>query len=111
MRESFVLYADKKRTTQLLRTIGFEMPIELQRSGFIGKISYLNQKVNVDGEKFSTVVYEGQPVLTIKDSTGRKLSNIQEAFQLINSKSPGTVSDYAVITSAYRDLLFSYRIS
>lgn len=80
VRESFVLYADKKRTTQLLRTIGFQMPIELQRSGFIGKISYFNQKVNVDGEKFSTVVYEGQPVLTVKDSTGRKLTNQQAEY-------------------------------
>lgn len=80
VRESFVLYADKKRTAQLLRTIGFQMPIELQRSGFIGKISYFNQKVNVDGEKFSTVVYEGQPVLTVKDSTGRKLTNQQAEY-------------------------------
>ena len=50
-----VLYADKKRTTSLLRTIGFQMPIELRKSGYIGSISYVGQNVNIAGEKFDKV--------------------------------------------------------
>lgn len=53
---SFVLYADKKRTTSLLRTIGFQMPIELLQSGYVGNITYNKQNVNIYGEKFSDVV-------------------------------------------------------
>ena len=58
---SDVLYAseNKKITTRLLRTIGFQMPIELNRSGYIGSISYSGQNVNISGEKFSNVVTLG----------------------------------------------------
>ena len=52
---SFILYADKKRTTSLLRSIGFHMPIELLQSGYIGSISYNRRSVNIYGEKFSDV--------------------------------------------------------
>lgn len=61
LENSFVLYADKKRTTSLLRTIGFQTPIELLQSGFIGNITYNKQNVNLYGEKFSDVVgYTGE---------------------------------------------------
>ena len=56
---SFVLYADKKRATSLLRSIGFQMPIELLQSGFIGNISYNQRSVNMYGEKFSDVFRKG----------------------------------------------------
>lgn len=56
---SFVLYADKKRATLLLRSIGFQMPIELLQSGFIGNISYNQRSVNMYGEKFSDVFRKG----------------------------------------------------
>lgn len=56
---SFVLHADKKRTIPLLRTIGFQMPITLQRSGSMGSITYKGPKVNLYGEKFSNVVSDG----------------------------------------------------
>ena len=52
---SFIMYADKKRTASLLRTIGFHMPIELLQSGYIGSISYNRRSVNIYGEKFSDV--------------------------------------------------------
>lgn len=56
---SFVLNADKKRATLLLRSIGFQMPIELLQSGFIGNISYNQRSVNMYGEKFSDVFRKG----------------------------------------------------
>ena len=52
---SYVMFADKKRATSLLRTIGFQMPIELLQGGFTGSITYNKQNVNLYGEKFSNV--------------------------------------------------------
>ena len=60
IRDSLVVYADKKRTTKLLRTIGFKAPIELQLSGYIGRISYPGQNVNIEGEEFSKVFKESE---------------------------------------------------
>ena len=59
VQNSFVLHADKKRTIPLLRTIGFQMPITLQRYGSMGSITYKGPKVNLYGEKFSDVVSVG----------------------------------------------------
>ena len=55
VRNSDVLYVseNKKRTTTLLRTLGFQMPSELQRYGSIGSISYLGQNVKLDGVPFA----------------------------------------------------------
>lgn len=69
--KSEVLYADKKRTAKLLRTIGFQMPIELQESGYISSISYNKQNVNTSGKNFSEVF-----------SIGGNNSKIQEKFSL-----------------------------
>lgn len=57
-RNSNVLFLNNKKTTSLLRTIGFQMPIELNESGYIGSISYKGQNVNFDGKQFSMVVTE-----------------------------------------------------
>lgn len=56
VQNSFVLHADEKRTIPLLRTIGFQMPITLQRYGSMGSITYKGPKVNLYGEKFSDIV-------------------------------------------------------
>ena len=59
VKNSFVMYADKKRTTPLLRTIGFHTPIELRQGGYVGSIAYNKQNVNLYGEEFSNVFREG----------------------------------------------------
>ena len=56
LQTSEFLFLDKKRAISLLKTMGFYMPIELQRDGYIGSISYVNQKVNIQGVPFSSVV-------------------------------------------------------
>lgn len=56
VQNSDILHADKNRTIPLLRTIGFQMPIELQRSGSMGSISYRRQNVNIQGVPFDQVV-------------------------------------------------------
>ncbi|MBP3577710.1 MAG: hypothetical protein J6K15_06335 [Lachnospiraceae bacterium] len=58
IRESNVMYVDKKRATSLLRTMGFYAPIELNDSGFIGNISYFDEKVKLEGKPFSEVFNE-----------------------------------------------------
>ena len=55
---SDVMYADEKRTTKLLRAIGFQMPIALHQSGYVGNISYERDIVNISGVPFSSVVKE-----------------------------------------------------
>lgn len=55
VKASDIVYADKKRTANLLKSIGFQMPIELRQSGYIGSISYIKRSVNIQGEKFSDV--------------------------------------------------------
>ena len=39
-----------KKATPLLRTIGFQMPIELNESGYIGNITYQGQNVKLLGK-------------------------------------------------------------
>lgn len=56
IRSSDVLHVDAKRTIPLLRSIGFQMPIELQQDGSIGSISYKQRSVKIEGEPFSQVV-------------------------------------------------------
>lgn len=82
IKESIVLFADKSKTTKLLKSIGFKMPIELQKSGYIGSISYFNRSVNISGEKFSNIVVESNVKKSLRDSTGRKLSpEVAEYFK------------------------------
>ena len=66
VQNSFVLHADEKRTIPLLRTIGFQMPITLQRYGSMGSITYKGPKINLYGEKFSDVVSVGTTAETAK---------------------------------------------
>lgn len=58
VRRSKIVYADKKGTARLLRSLGFKMPIELLRDGYIGSISYNGQSVNISGEDFDEIFAE-----------------------------------------------------
>ena len=77
---SFILYADKKRTTSLLRSIGFYMPIELLQSGYMGSISYNQRSVNLYGEKFSDVFRKGTVLKSSRDSAGNALTEAQQRY-------------------------------
>ena len=68
VKDSFIVYTDKKRTASLLRSIGFQMPIELNKSGYIGSISYKGRSVNIFGEKFSDDFVEGQRKYSIDET-------------------------------------------
>lgn len=77
---SLILYADKKRTTSLLRSIGFHMPIELLQSGYVGSISYNQRSVNLYGEKFSDVFRKGTVLKSSRDSAGNALTEAQQRY-------------------------------
>ena len=57
--KSQIVYADKNKTTKLLRTIGFQLPIPLQSSGYIGSITYDGDFVKVQGVPFDEVFTDG----------------------------------------------------
>lgn len=81
VKESLVVYADKKRTTKLLRTIGFKAPIELQLSGYIGRITYPGQNVNIEGEEFSKVFKKSSNnSFSPKDNQGNTLTKEQQEY-------------------------------
>ena len=70
LKTSDVLFLDKKRATSLLKTMGFSMPIELHRNGYVGSISYFKQNVNIKGVPFSSVVREGDVQFSIREIKG-----------------------------------------
>lgn len=73
LRRSELLYADKKRTIPLLRTMGLQSrPIELQRSGSMGSIIYDLQNVNIEGVPFDEVVGTAEPERYSVDETTAK---------------------------------------
>ena len=71
LKTSDVLFLDKKRATSLLKTMGFSMPIELHRNGYVGSISYFKQNVNIKGLPFSSVVQEGDVQFAIREIGGK----------------------------------------
>ncbi len=80
LKTSDVLFLDKKRATSLLKTMGFSMPIELHRNGYVGSISYFKQNVNIKGVPFSSVVQEGDVQFSLRDSEGRSLTEAQQDY-------------------------------
>lgn len=91
VQNSFVLHADEKRTIPLLRTIGFQMPITLQRYGSMGSITYKGPKVNLYGEKFSDVVSVGTTAETAKRKFSASADQTSEEKRKQNDK---TALDY-----------------
>ena len=70
VRNSEVLYTseNEKRTTALLRTLGFQMPSELQRYGSMGSISYHGQNVKIEGVPFTEIEASGGSSLVLDDA-------------------------------------------
>ena len=56
LRNSDVLFLDKKRATLILRPMGIQTPTSFLQSGYIGSISYKGSSVNIQGVPFSSVV-------------------------------------------------------
>ena len=111
VKDSFIVYADKKRTASLLRSIGFQMPIELNKSGYIGSISYKGRSVNIFGEKFSDVFVEGQRKYSIdEDSDTAYLAAVERGDMDTAQKmvdEAAKKAGYAVKAAHYTDASFT----
>lgn len=79
--QSDVMYADKKRTIPVLRSIGFRMPMALLRDGSIGSITYESHGVNLSGENFYNVVDTQENGI---DAHGRRYSISNEVWSVLN---------------------------
>ena len=73
VRNSNVLYTseNRKRTTALLKSLGFRLPIELQRYGSMGSISYHGQNVKIEGVPFTKIETSGGTHVESEDSRSR----------------------------------------
>lgn len=86
IKSSQVLYVEKSKATLLLRSIGFQMPIELNKSGFVGSISYRGRNVKLSGESFSKIFSEvnssteSDTKFSLRGSSGNDLSEAQQRF-------------------------------
>jgi len=85
--KSKFLYADKKRTLQLLRSIGFKMPMALLQNGSMGSISYAGTNVKLSGKNFTDVVSLGaEKGSNYSRAIDPDLLNTNERIQLWRSK-------------------------
>ncbi len=99
IQSSDIVYADKKRATKLLTSIGFQMPIELQQSGYIGSISYFKLSVNISGKKFSEVF--GIDEKNNENNDGAAQASDVKESEKVNSdtkKSQADVSDVEFVS-------------
>lgn len=102
--KSEVLYADKKRATKLLRSIGFQMPIELQNSGYIGSISYNGRNVNTSGKNFSEVFSIGGNT-EVNNVLDRVSSGIEYSIAVTDTKTLDFLNEQlknGEVTEVYR---------
>ena len=85
VRKSDVLYIseNKEKTTELFRTLGFQMPSELQSSGLIGSITYGNQDVKLEGVKFAELEKKD---VSIKENDQLQRSEAEELTELRNEQ-------------------------
>lgn len=105
VKSSFVVYVDKKRTTKLLRTIGFKTPIELQQSGYIGSISYKGQNVNIFGENFEKIFKEKDVASYSLKGT---LSDTEIREAITNKKLDKYAKKGIITTEKYNELVKTY---
>lgn len=78
--DSEVLYADKKRTASLLKSVGLQLrPTELQRVGSIGSISYNKRSVNIVGVPFNDLfIRDSENQYSVSDDEIRNLNTQEE---------------------------------
>lgn len=92
IKKSDVLFVseNKKRTQQLLQSIGFKVPIKWSRMGSIGNIAYKNRTVKVQGVPFNRIATEATTgtfgnndvrlSLPSTDSNGNALTDAQREY-------------------------------
>lgn len=76
IKNSEVLYADKNKTASLLHTVGFQNAYRIEQSGYVGSISYEDDKVKVSGKKFSELFPDTQYQERTSPLTDREVLSI-----------------------------------
>ncbi len=92
LKSSDVLYMSKGKATSLLRSIGFQIPIELNESGFIGSISYIGRNVNISGKKFSDVFRISNTEKSKRTTPLLRSIGFQTPIELNESGTVGSIS-------------------
>ncbi len=102
IRKSDIMYATKKAPS-LLRTIGFQVPIALNESGFIGSRSYSGPVVKLSGKKFSEVFSEDRNTAKKKDAMYSDRSSTTVENTEVSEQAYASLDDeYSSITSQMR---------
>ena len=104
VRRSDVLYISesKEKTTELFRTLGFQMPSKLQFSGLVGSITYGNQDVKLDGVKFTeleNIKPSGGTHVESEDSRSRLPESFTETFGKAHMESEDSGSSESKISN------------
>ena len=111
VKNSLVVYADKKRTTKLLKSIGFSAPIELQQNGYIGRISYPGQNVNIGGEEISLTFPLGFVTICLVVVEGDLTPSSTFFIGLISYRIFSPFAVLAILSVASQTVLFFYVLS
>ena len=90
VRRSTVLYTseNEKRTTALLKSLGFQLPIGLQRYGSIGSITYTGRSVNLEGIPFAELELSNKN----RTSSKTRSPDFQMSGELLQTGSNNTIA-------------------
>ena len=90
VRNSEVLYTseNEKRTTALLKSLGFQLPIGLQRYGSIGSITYADGGVKFAGVPF-TEIEASSGSLLVSDDAGQIKQKQESADTVLKTEEGG----------------------
>ena len=110
VRNSEVLYTseNEKRTTALLKSLGFQLPIGLQRYGSIGSITYADGGVKFAGVPF-TEREASSGSLLVSDDAGQIKQKQESADTVLKTEEGGERPDFPAKNSITQDTTESKR--
>ena len=110
VRNSEVLYTseNEKRTTALLKSLGFQLPIGLQRYGSIGSITYADGGVKFAGVPF-TEIEASSGSLLVSDDAGQIKQKQESADTVLKTEEGGERPDFPAKNSITQDTTESKR--
>ena len=109
-RNSEVLYTseNEKRTTALLKPLGFQLPSGLQRYGFIGSITYADGGVKFAGVPFTEIEASSESLL-VSDDAGQIKQKQESADTVLKTEEGGERPDFPAKNSITQDTTESKR--
>lgn len=96
VQNSEVLYADDKAAL-FLHTVGFQNAHRIEQSGFVGNISYVDDRVNITGKSFSDVFeYDTQYQTRVSALTNRDVLDIASSSITVEELNDGEADSLRV---------------